>query len=347
MLGWYSHTMPIALLLCGCASAQLNYNTLDLASSTENLVTRQVLYNFANFLDNPAAIPAQVTISSGSATTSNSVTPTLTAPISTGVTTARLFATAPTRTVTDALTSNMLSVNASDSWNQSWAFAPITDPERMKRLQALYRYVVDWSDKGDSGGKDFVNNFPRIQRTISYSRPICLYGIDDKKKKPVELGVKTNGAVDQTATVCATAVGTGAGASRGATTESFAGQEDDPYYLRNQDCIVCGGKEGKHINKNLAGPWLHWRDLTGPNLDTARLPQPGDISLGRAGHYEFFASTMGAQKFVNFTVATLAAMSQGGSTSAPAASAQAAAGPKTVPALDQFGNTIQLFIPSQ
>src|SRR5215471_18271139 len=75
------------VLIGGCASTQLNYNTLDLASSSENLITSQVLDNLARVRSFAYAIPAQVSIPSGSATTTNSVTPTLGGPIGPSLTT--------------------------------------------------------------------------------------------------------------------------------------------------------------------------------------------------------------------------------------------------------------------
>jgi hypothetical protein len=61
-------------IVSGCASTELNYNTLDIASSTESLLTRQVLYNLANFLDSEIALPAQIVVLSGTATTADTVT---------------------------------------------------------------------------------------------------------------------------------------------------------------------------------------------------------------------------------------------------------------------------------
>jgi hypothetical protein len=343
MLRSYVSAASALLLVGGCASTQLNYNTLDLASSTDNLVTQQVLYNFANFLDNPAAIPAQVTVSSGSATTSASITPSLTSPLSTGVTAANVIASAKSTTITDAVASKTFSLNAADTWNQSWSYAPVTDPERMKRLQALYRYAVDWSDwPGSRGNFEFVKNFPPIQRTVSISQPQCL--VSNKGEVPTEVAAppyysKPDHVPDKPAPpiyVCATAVGTAQDKlSRGATTASYTNQQDDPYYLRGGHCILCGVRPAnRKINDNLAGPWLRWQNLTGPNPNPDRLPRIGDVSLGRAGHYEFFTSPSEANKFVNFTVATLAAMSQAGSTSSSpsATTSSQGGGSKVLPA---------------
>ena len=52
-------TCAAAVLVSGCASTQLNENTLDLAESTDNLLTKQVKYNLAQFIDSQMAIPAQ------------------------------------------------------------------------------------------------------------------------------------------------------------------------------------------------------------------------------------------------------------------------------------------------
>jgi hypothetical protein len=42
------------LFVSGCASSQLNYNTLDLATSVGGIQTQQVLYNLGLILDGPS-----------------------------------------------------------------------------------------------------------------------------------------------------------------------------------------------------------------------------------------------------------------------------------------------------
>ena len=69
-------------VLTGCASSQLNYNTLELASTVGNLQTGQVLSNLSLFMDNPAALPAHIDLSAGTASTTYSVNPTITTPLS-------------------------------------------------------------------------------------------------------------------------------------------------------------------------------------------------------------------------------------------------------------------------
>ena len=68
--------------LSGCASAELNYNTLDLASTTDDLMTQQVFHNLSNFIDSDLAYPTQLVINSGTATTSNTLSATYTDPLS-------------------------------------------------------------------------------------------------------------------------------------------------------------------------------------------------------------------------------------------------------------------------
>jgi hypothetical protein len=65
--------LAVAFQLAGCASAELNSNTLDLASTTDDLLTQQVFYNLSNFIDSDRAYPAQAVVSSGTATTSDTL----------------------------------------------------------------------------------------------------------------------------------------------------------------------------------------------------------------------------------------------------------------------------------
>ena len=59
------------LFLFGCASTQLDFNTLDLASTIDDLVNGQVVYNLGKFAADPHSNPTQVAISSGSVSTTN------------------------------------------------------------------------------------------------------------------------------------------------------------------------------------------------------------------------------------------------------------------------------------
>ena len=139
------------LFLGGCASTQLNYNTLDIAGSVESLYTRQVLNNLSTFASTPFALPSQIDIQSGTVQTNSNITPNLNFPL-TGASTRGLSGTV------SALATNRSSTfagagagfNATDGWQQNWNITPLTDANTLRNLRALYRYAIYTSDlKGE------------------------------------------------------------------------------------------------------------------------------------------------------------------------------------------------------
>ena len=142
---FYRLALPMAtsLLLFGCASAQLNYNTLDIASSVDSLYTRQALDNLSKYIDNPEGIPSQMDILQGTVQTSNSITPSLSAPLSQAITSTGSRAAATfTTTHTSVLAGAGASLGASDNWQQNWNVVPLSDANTLRNLRALYRYVI-------------------------------------------------------------------------------------------------------------------------------------------------------------------------------------------------------------
>jgi hypothetical protein len=144
---------PVVLViwLAGCASTQLTFNTLDLASTSDGLITSQVLHNLSKFRSLPYAMPSQVSIPSGSATTTNSFTPTAGAPIAQTLTTtlansasAPLF-NATTRTHTTP--NGSIGISATDQYSQNYTILPLEDPGQLSRLRALYRFGAGHGDK--------------------------------------------------------------------------------------------------------------------------------------------------------------------------------------------------------
>jgi hypothetical protein len=126
-----------ALIISGCASTQLNYNTLDIASTVESVYTRQILANLSKFIDEPEAVPSQVDLSAGVIQTTNSVTPAVTTPFSRAIT--RNGADMVTSAVTAGTSAT---VTAADSWQQNWTVSPISDANTLRNFRALYRYAV-------------------------------------------------------------------------------------------------------------------------------------------------------------------------------------------------------------
>ena len=239
------------VFLSGCTATQLRYETLKESGTVESLTKRQILFNLALFKDDPYAIPSQVTVIAGSASTTNSVSPTFMTPLGTatvitsqlantatsslatavaatttnsvagaiantatstttngtsatttgtnGTTTTVGSSTAPagpgttnsvatatstavangtsssvangTSTGTTTTTTNgttagttntgttgtsngltsstgtthpnkTLSLTVNDNWTESWTLDPVTDPDVLRRLSALYRYAL-------------------------------------------------------------------------------------------------------------------------------------------------------------------------------------------------------------
>jgi hypothetical protein len=136
------------LVVTGCASTQLNYNTLDLAGTVDKLILSQVLYNLTKFKDDPGALPAQVGLSAGTATTTLTLTPSFTGlPLASSSTSTNTVTMAAATTVANAnaFTRAAASLGASgtDTGTQTWTLDPVTDPGDMSRLRALYRYATD------------------------------------------------------------------------------------------------------------------------------------------------------------------------------------------------------------
>ncbi|HEY8096243.1 MAG TPA: hypothetical protein VIE65_09185 [Methylobacter sp.] len=152
----------VFLALSGCASAQLNYNAIDLASSSVNLIASQILTNLGKFRANPYAIPSQVSIPSGSASTTNTITPTFGGPLGASATlsAANLLA-APlfeAKTHSHTTPNGTVGLTVGDQWSQNWTLAPLEDPDQLRRLRALYRFGAGNTDK-----KQLACEYPLVQ----------------------------------------------------------------------------------------------------------------------------------------------------------------------------------------
>lgn len=135
--------VELMLILSGCASAQLNRNTLDLTAWLDSLTTRQIICNLARTLEDPYSGPSQAGIAAGSASTSNNFQPQLSIPLNatTLLTDALpgaygIYANASTRP------SSVMGLSFSDSWQQGWTLDPATDSDELRRLRVLYRYAT-------------------------------------------------------------------------------------------------------------------------------------------------------------------------------------------------------------
>jgi hypothetical protein len=159
----YCFCAIVALAVASCASTQLNYNTLDIASASVDLITSQVLTNLGRFRSSPFAIPSQVSVPSGSATTTNSLTPTFSVPFGAAVTTT--LANSAAAPLFNATTHTHLTPNgttgltAADQWSQNWTVTPLEDPDQLRRLQALYRFGAGLTD-----AEHLACEYPLVQK---------------------------------------------------------------------------------------------------------------------------------------------------------------------------------------
>jgi hypothetical protein len=152
---WVAVTM--AMLVCGC-TAQVNSNALDMQSSYKSLLMKQVVYNLIHALNDDEFFPSQAVVSTGSAQTTNTITPSLSVPLPTATVT-NAVQTAAAATVTNtkatALTNATLGVTLADSWQFSWSLDMVTDPNALWRLRMLYLYGV-----GKADPEDFQKYYP-------------------------------------------------------------------------------------------------------------------------------------------------------------------------------------------
>jgi hypothetical protein len=142
MLGRFLYLIPV-MCVAGCASTQLNYNTLDLSSNIDSLVTKQALVNLSKFIDDPNAIPSQVDLSAGTIQTSNAITPSVTFPLTNQVAEGFQLAKAVTTLSGTTTTAGAgAGLSGTNIQQQNWNVSPLTDANTLRNLQALYKYAV-------------------------------------------------------------------------------------------------------------------------------------------------------------------------------------------------------------
>jgi hypothetical protein len=132
------HVLGILLLLGACEGEQLSYNAVDVSSQIGHIYVEQVMGNFARILKNKGTLPSQATLATGLIQVTNSVTPSVTFPLSN--TFASAVAGAITRTTTTAGAG--MTLGGSVAWQQQFGIIPIGDPFTLRNLGFLYRAVL-------------------------------------------------------------------------------------------------------------------------------------------------------------------------------------------------------------
>jgi hypothetical protein len=137
-------TATIALLLSsGCASTQLNYNAVEVASTMDSVYTRETLNNLSKFIDDPNAIPSQMMMVGGTIQTVNTINPSISFPFAAQV--AKTIQAAPaglTLSSANTLGAAGGSISGTNSAQQNYTIAPLNDANTLRNQQALYRHAV-------------------------------------------------------------------------------------------------------------------------------------------------------------------------------------------------------------
>jgi hypothetical protein len=170
-----------ALLLPSCSTRILTENTLDVATTVDDLNTRQVLFNLVKTKEQQFALPSQLQISGGSVGGSSSLTPSLSFPVTPSLsTTTSATTTSASRTITTSWGQAAVGggVNGSAMNMDSWQVTFMQDPEQYRRLRLLYQYGADQISWGDLACRYPIPELPADQQqsqTEQGSAPIRRY----------------------------------------------------------------------------------------------------------------------------------------------------------------------------
>jgi hypothetical protein len=156
--------------------------------------------NLSKFFDDPYAVPSQVQLAGGSATTNNSVSPSITTPLSDSTTItntlASTVAAATSSTATNTNTTNQLNKNttisASDQWTQTWSIDPVTDPDQLRRLRALYRFAAFYHD-----AHRLLCEYPLVEKSGGGSGAPATTVTFNQKEGSVTVRIGEDGANDK------------------------------------------------------------------------------------------------------------------------------------------------------
>jgi hypothetical protein len=289
----------LCLSLAGCASAQVNYNTLDIAGTYDQLITKQVTLNLQKSIDSKWSLPAFVKVTAQSAGTVNSITPMVTLPISGSIqqlSSLQKVATATTTQYsrTGQFAGQGISLGGSDQWNQTYTLTPVIDTGSLRRLRVLYQFATRQIDSGD-----FESTYPIIEVGSAGSSA-------GSSKTTTKLTI----TVDGKPVTVTQETGTSAGADGNAIAYvrrtflppnpdgSFSGYtwrvvKPDTTFIEQPGCILCdygdilpsiesrklGIKEGTKVhilvkNYDLRNDWLY---LPNDSIPTDAAPLPAGI----------------------------------------------------------------------
>lgn len=292
-----------ALALAACASTQLNYNTSDLATSSSDLISAQVLANLAKFRRFGFAIPSQVSIPSGSVTTTNAVTPTFGGPLglqaTTSIASTVAAALSGTTTHTSVSPNGTFGVSASDQWSQNWSIAPLQDPDQLRRLRAIYRFGAGLIDRSE-----LACEYPLVQKaggssSGGTSQTVNVY-VNGKKVTEE----KTDGTQSKRETWNYVGDDNRPILCSPMNSKPFAGTPD-PSLLTEPGCIICTeGKNDLRVNPSLGNSW-------GIFSNGQQLLPADAVSLGHFSGYDIYLRNEYQKEFSDFILFVLESTLQG------------------------------------
>lgn len=132
------------LALAGCAM-QVASNAVDMNASYRGLLTKQILYNLGQAIEDPAFFPSQIVVNGGQTESLGTVTPSVALPLP-ATTLANAVAAGAATTVTNTSTTAVgnfgFTLGASAQSKFVWTLVTKNDPDEMRRLRALYLYAV-------------------------------------------------------------------------------------------------------------------------------------------------------------------------------------------------------------
>jgi hypothetical protein len=172
-----------AFLLGGCQSAQLTSNTIDVSATIAPIYVAQVLGNFSKFVDQPENLPSQATLQAGIVQTTNTLTPSISFPLS------NMFANAMGNTITRTTTTAGagMTIGASIAWQQNFTVQPVNDPFSLRNLSVLYRAVI--TGKGISEDYQPPRVYDRHDQLVPdpyyLQEPLCVLCLNDPNNPPL------------------------------------------------------------------------------------------------------------------------------------------------------------------
>jgi len=296
---------PLGLLLTtACASTQLNHNTLDLGSTVEQLLTAQVVYNLAKFIETPLAVPSQLVINGGSAQTANTLNAQSFNPLMKAVTVA---ATATSATTTKVDAAKTMTLSGTNVATQNWSFEPVNDADQLRRLYALYRFVIAGNNDRDAQ-KQLLTDYP-IHNVTSSGDTVGMRARDVPLPDPTAL-------IGPNCVLCTK------GTENAANSEAACGLRAIPLDIVPKRAL-CINKRLLPSEKNRAA-WLRWtggRPCTSTRKDPYSCdPQSGDLVIGQAGATTLYVDGNQPDRYPEFAlfISAAAESSQSPSSSAGA-----------------------------